>query len=91
MKVIEHLTQVYFMLENNGDYYLDVNCNQGLCEFSVFLQLNESELTRYKERGTVELEALAVSIINAPDAMNDRKINDRVLLDKAYLAIVKHA
>lgn len=90
MKVIEHLSQAYYLLSDSNENYLDVNCQKGPYSFSIFIRLNESELSGYLDSGRKSIEALAVSVMNDPDAFSDRNIKDQGLLDRAYVAILAY-
>jgi len=88
MNVVEHQPYGYFLLEEAGEYYIEVNCEKGVISFSVLVQLNSSEKMHYLQQREKYLVSLATSMSNKADFSHPRNIKDKVFLDKSHKAIM---
>lgn len=88
MKVIEFKPLAWFLVENDGELYIDVNCQSGFSGFSVVVQLNASEKMHYKNRGIRFIENLGSVIAEKSDYNHPRNIKDKSLIDEVYKAIL---
>ena len=89
MKVVDYHRAFYFLLELDGEYYIDVNCNHGPVGFSVTVQLNRSEKIHYKNQGSDFSYNLAEVIIKKSDPEHPRNIKDKDLLDLVHESIMQ--
>ncbi|WP_298394035.1 hypothetical protein [Flavobacterium sp.] len=62
MQVIAHEPYFWFFLQHNNNYYLDVNCSYSFVGYNRLIQLNETEVKEYLERGTTYINELANEI-----------------------------
>ncbi|MBJ6118200.1 hypothetical protein JAO76_08360 [Pontibacter sp. BT310] len=62
MKVIDFEPQFWFLLQQNNSYFLDVNCSYSAFGYNRFIELNNSELVDYKEKGKLYLNDLGRDI-----------------------------
>ena len=62
MHVVSHAPHAWFFLEDEGAYYLDVNCNMSAVGFSLIIQLNQNEYREYHALGAVYIEYLAARV-----------------------------
>ena len=81
MNVVEHSPAAWFLLEQDDEYYIDVNCSSGLMGFSVLVQLNGSEKTNYKNQGVEFINGLAEVIANKAELNHPRNIKNKELLN----------
>lgn len=65
MKVLDHEPQCWFLLEDDGDLYLDANCNHSFIGYDFLLRLNSEELAKYRAKGHAYLSWLADDIQNS--------------------------
>jgi hypothetical protein len=56
----------WYLLEDNGELYLDVNCNQSAVGFSITAQLDPAERAAFAERGRAFAVELAGQIAYSP-------------------------
>ena len=88
MNVVEHRPADWFLLEKDGEYYIDVNCDSGHVGFSVLVQLNGSEKMHYKNQGVEFIQGLAEVISVKSDRSHPRNIKDKELLELAHESIM---
>jgi hypothetical protein len=81
VNVVEHSPAAWFLLEQDDEYYIDVNCSSGLMGFSVLVQLNGSEKTNYKNQGVEFINGLAEVIANKAELNHPRNIKNKELLN----------
>lgn len=62
MRVVDHEPQWWFLLEENGSLFLDVNCNQSFVGYDFLLELNAEEHGAYKHEGREFISRLAAKI-----------------------------
>jgi hypothetical protein len=51
MIVIDFEDRAWYLLEHEGEYLIDVNCNSSAFGFSIIVKLNEKEKTNYLMKG----------------------------------------
>ena len=51
MKVVDHEPHFWFLLEEAGALFLDVNCSHSFLGYSFLIQLNTNESAKYREQG----------------------------------------
>lgn len=90
MKVIDFEPQLWFLLRQGNDYFIDVNCSHSFVGYGRFIQLDASELKEYKKRGKLFLNDFASDIQYY--GMN-KKYTERHILGEinalAYKSILK--
>jgi hypothetical protein len=64
----------WYLLEDNGELYLDVNCNQSAVGFDITLRLDPAERTAFTERGRAFAAGLAEQIAYSPRTYWPRNI-----------------
>ncbi len=85
MRVLEHQPNAWFLLEDDCELILDVNCNHSFISYSFSMALNQSEHDQYAEAGVVYLTRLADSINDsAPIAVASDSIYKPRKLDDSY-------
>ena len=62
MKIIDFESKSWFFLNNDKDYYIDVNCSYSFVGFNMLIQLNTSEFTEYQNCGRDYLNSLVKNI-----------------------------
>ena len=65
MRIIGHRPQAWFLAEDEGHLFLDVNCNSGIVGFSLLTQLTAAERAAWTEGGDGFLDTLAEQMQNA--------------------------
>ncbi|RBO82657.1 hypothetical protein [Marinomonas aquiplantarum] len=88
MNVVEHSPAAWFLLEQDDEYYIDVNCSSGLVGFSVLVQLNGSEKTNYKNQGVEFINGLAEVIADKAELNHPRNIKNNELLNIVHESIM---
>lgn len=88
MNVVEHSPSAWFLLEQDDEYYIDVNCNSGFMGFSVLVQLNGSEKMNYKNQGVEFIKGLAEVIADKAELNHPRNIKNKELLDTVHESIM---
>ncbi len=56
----------WYLLEDNGELYLDVNCNQSAVGFGITVRLDPAERAAFAERGRAFAAELAEQIAYSP-------------------------
>jgi hypothetical protein len=64
----------WYLLEDNGELYLDVNCNQSAVGFDITVRLGPAEQTAFAERGRAFAAELAEQIAYSPSTYWPRNI-----------------
>jgi hypothetical protein len=89
MNVADSQPQGYFLLEEGGEYYIDVNCEKGFMSFSVLVKLNPSEKMNYLKQGSQYLIGLAKVISETADLNHPRNIKDKSILDESHETVME--
>ena len=78
MHVVAHEPYAWFLLEEEGALYLDVNCSYSAFGFPMLIRLNEDEARRYHEEGEGFVSGLADDVqYRALTTYRERNINSR--------------
>jgi hypothetical protein len=64
----------WYLLEDNGELYLDVNCNQSAVGFGITVRLDPAERAAFAERGRAFAAGLAEQIAYSPRTYWPRNI-----------------
>ena len=62
MKIIDFENKAWFFLNENNNYYIDVNCNYSFVGFNMLIQLCKIEVNKYENQGKDYLNSLAKDI-----------------------------
>jgi len=62
MRVVDHEPQWWFLLEEDGSLFLDVNCNHGFVGYDFLLALSAEEHRAYEHEGRGFISRLATEI-----------------------------
>jgi hypothetical protein len=62
MRVIDHEPQWWFLLEQDGAFFLDANCNHSFLGYDFMLQLRPEEQDEYAHEGREFISRLATEI-----------------------------
>lgn len=65
MKVLDHEPQWWFLLEDEGVLYLDVNCNHSFIGYEFLLRLDAGEVAKFRAEGRAYISWLAEEIQNS--------------------------
>ena len=87
MKVLEK-GDGWFLLDHEGERYLDVSCDSGFTSFSLFIKVNKAEESLYGMNDDISYMNLAHEIQRSPDTYKSRNIQGN-LENLSYQAIVK--
>ena len=79
----------WYLLEDNGELYLDVNCNQSAVGFDITVRLDPAERTAVAERGRAFAAELAGQIAGSPRTYWPRNITGP-LQDQIHESITTH-
>jgi len=79
----------WYLLEDCGELYLDVNCNQSAVGFDITVRLGPAERAAFAERGRAFAAGLAERIAGSPRTYWPRNITGP-LQDKTGEAIMTH-
>lgn len=75
MIVLDHQPHAWFLLDLEGQIYLDVHCSHSAFDYSVLIAMNEDELKQYRSKGRAYLDKLAEDIhYSAPGARGSASI-----------------
>ena len=88
MKVVDHEPSAWFLLQDDDDYYLDVNCGRSAVGFSVTIQLTEVERKLYASGGRAYIDNLASQVSDKSDPSDSRNIRDPAVQKRIYDAVV---
>ena len=89
MRVLHGEPAGWYLLEGNGELYLDVNCNQSAVGFDITVRLDPAERAAFAERGRAFAAELAEQIANSPRTHWPRNITGP-LQDQIGEAIMTH-
>jgi hypothetical protein len=62
MRVSDHSPQRWFLLEDAGELFLDVNCNHSFVGYDFMIRLSAEEAAEYRAKGKIYLDRLAQEI-----------------------------
>ncbi|MGF7146684.1 hypothetical protein FHS96_000293 [Sphingomonas zeicaulis] len=62
MTVVDHAPHHWFLLEQDGRHYLDVNCNHGAVGYSWLVALDDAECRAWRSEGRIAMDRLATAI-----------------------------
>jgi hypothetical protein len=65
MKVVDHQPQSWFLLEEDGDLFIDVNCSHSFIGYGYLIQLNDEEKSIYECSGRAYIDWLSQDIHNS--------------------------
>jgi hypothetical protein len=68
VKVLDHEPHAWFLLEDEGAFYLDAHCSLSVLDYSVLIALDADETSTYRAQGRPYLDALAERIHNSAPA-----------------------
>ncbi|RZK11638.1 MAG: hypothetical protein EOO46_06105 [Flavobacterium sp.] len=75
MKVIDFEPLFWFLLQNENDFYIDVNCSYSFIGYTRFIKLNDLEVEHYQSKGSIFLNEFAHDINYY--GMNEKYLNRR--------------
>jgi hypothetical protein len=76
----------WYLLSDDGQLYLDVNCNQSAVGFSLLIRLDQAERAAFGQRGRDFADELATRIAYSPAAYRPRNVTG--LADQVTEAIL---
>ena len=59
VEIVANEPSAWFLLHDDGQHYLDVNCSQAFVSFSLLLRLDDEETAQWRAHGTAYLDRLA--------------------------------
>ncbi len=65
MEVVDYEPYAWFLFEQEGQHFVDVNCNHSAVGYGILVQLNEEEEGLYRDFGRPYIDKLAQSIQDA--------------------------
>jgi hypothetical protein len=68
----------WYLLSDDGQLYLDVNCTQPAVSYDVLIQLDEAERAAFEERGRDFADELATRIADSPRSYWGRNVTGPV-------------
>lgn len=74
MRVAAHEPHTWFLLEEAGRYYFDARVTRSAVDWSVLVQLTESECREFHTIGRLYLQELAARIHNSPEEYLSRDL-----------------
>ena len=89
MRVLLSQPAGWYLLGDNGELYLDVNCNQSAVGFGITVRLDPAEQAAFAERGRAFAAELAEQIAYSPRTYWPRNITGP-LQDNVDEAIMAH-
>jgi hypothetical protein len=72
MRVLDHQPAWWFLFEESGTLFLDVNCSHGAAGFSCMIALSPEEVEAYAGGGREQLDRLARDIQDSAPALRNR-------------------
>ena len=79
MRIVAHRPQLWFLAEEDGALFLDVNCSNGPAGFSVLARLTPTEAADYAAIGDASLDRLAQAIQDhGPDSFGERDVGREI-------------
>lgn len=79
----------WYLLEDDGELFLDVNCNQSAVGFDITVRLDPAERAAFAERGRAFAAGLAEQIAYSPRAYMARNVSGPPE-DRVHEAIMAH-
>ncbi|MGA4081093.1 hypothetical protein ACI2VA_04250 [Ralstonia nicotianae] len=81
MEVLDYGPQAWYLLRDEQELYLDVNCNHSFVGYSFTMQLNREEAAKYQRHGRAYLDQLAQAVqYSAPGVSASQSIyKDRLV------------
>ena len=89
MRVLLWQPAGWCLLEDDGELYLDVNCNQSAIGFDILIRLDFAERAGFAERGRAFAAELADQIAYTPRTYKPRNLTGP-LDDQVHEAIMAH-
>jgi hypothetical protein len=89
VRVLQGQPAGWYLLENDGELYLDVNCNQSAIGFGIMVRLDPAERAAFAERGRALAAELAEQIAYTPWEYRSRSLTGP-LLDQVHDAIMTY-
>jgi hypothetical protein len=86
MNVVDHQPGGWFLLEDAGQHYIDVNCSQSAVGFSLLLRLDDDENAKLRARGRAFADEFAEEVSYRSSRYQSRAIQGAVAA-KAHVAI----
>ncbi|WP_247362034.1 hypothetical protein [Ralstonia pseudosolanacearum] len=65
MQVVDHEPYLWFLFEQDGELYLDANCNHSFIGYTFMMRLTSNEVRRYRRQGRNYINWLAQDIQNS--------------------------
>lgn len=62
MEIIDFEAQFWFLLKQENEYFIDVNCSSSFIGYGRFIKLNDGEIRNYLEKGKVFVTEFANDI-----------------------------
>lgn len=87
MEVTDHQPHAWFLLEDAGHHYLDVNCHLPMVDISILLRLDEDEEAGLRGRGHAFADQLASTVADSPDRFSPRNVGRGDLSTEVSAAI----
>jgi hypothetical protein len=87
MEVVSYGPSFYFLIKDDENYYLDVNCTVRFAGFCMTFELNEEEIALYKKRGESFINELAEKVNRLSNTYQarqlgeekEKKVNDAIM------------
>ncbi|MEO9338443.1 hypothetical protein ABFT80_13455 [Mesorhizobium sp. SB112] len=73
MKILDHQEHAWFLLEEDGQLYLDAFCSHSFFDYTVLISLNADEAAAYRKIGRTYLDRLAHDIHYSAPAVTGSK------------------
>jgi hypothetical protein len=86
MKVLDYREGLWFLLEQQQEFYLDVNCTLGHDSYSWTIKLDSENLDDYRAKGKKSLDNLANAIdssrpLYSESIFHSQQINENILAE----------
>ena len=85
MKVVDYEPQLWFLFEEDGEFFLDGNYNHSFIGYDFMIQLSLEEIAEYRTRGREFINWLVEDIQNSAPILKasnsrykDRRVPDAV-------------
>ncbi len=91
MRVLLSQPAGWYLLEDNGELYLDVNCNQSAVGFGITIRLDPAGQAAFAERGRAFAAGLAEQIAYSPRTYWPQNITGPLQdkIDEAIMAYLR--
>ena len=77
MRVIDHAPHGWFLLEEDGALFLDVNCSHSAVSYNFVLQLDAQERSAYKDEGRAFIGRLATAVQDSGPHLSTSRFHER--------------